>query len=81
MANHHELVGEFSNGRTAVANNSQIIAGIERGVYNATMRANATGGGDSKYIVTEINVDGEKLATAVSKGQEKANRRYNPSLA
>lgn len=28
MANHNELVGQFSNGRTAVANNDQITSGI-----------------------------------------------------
>lgn len=35
MANHGELVGKFSNGRTAVANNEQIIEGITRGVSQA----------------------------------------------
>ena len=35
MANHNELVGQFSNGRTAVANNEQIIEGIKRGVAEA----------------------------------------------
>lgn len=35
MANHGELVGKFSNGRTAVANNEQIIEGIARGVSQA----------------------------------------------
>lgn len=34
-ANHHELVGKFSNGKTAVANNEQIITGIEQGVRDA----------------------------------------------
>ena len=34
-ANHNELVGEFSNGKTAVANNAQIVSGIERGVERA----------------------------------------------
>lgn len=34
-ANHNELVGKFSNGRTAVANNEQIISGIEQGVERA----------------------------------------------
>lgn len=81
MASHHELVGEFSNGKTAVANNAQIIEGIQAGVYNAVTRAMANTGGNDKYIVTEINVDGEKLATAVSKGQDKQNRRYSPSMA
>lgn len=35
MANHSELVGQFSNGRTAVANNDQIIEGIKEGVKEA----------------------------------------------
>lgn len=35
FANHNELVGQFSNGRTAVANNEQIEAGIARGVEEA----------------------------------------------
>ena len=37
MANHSELVGQFSNGKTAVANNEQIIEGITRGVAQANM--------------------------------------------
>ena len=35
MANSTELVGRFSNGRTAVANNAQIIEGIQGGVARA----------------------------------------------
>lgn len=35
MANSRELVGKFSNGKTAVANNEQIIEGIKRGVKEA----------------------------------------------
>lgn len=41
MANHGELVGQFSNGRTAVANNEQIIAGIEEAAYRGFLRAQA----------------------------------------
>lgn len=39
-ANHNELVGQFNNGKTAVANNSQIIAGIEGGVAQANQQQN-----------------------------------------
>lgn len=39
MANHNELVGQFSNGRTAVANNEQIIEGISYGVKAAVEEA------------------------------------------
>lgn len=38
MANHGELVGRFSNGKTAVANNEQIVSGIEYGVERAVSR-------------------------------------------
>lgn len=39
FANHSELVGKFDNGKTAVANNMQIITGIKKGVYEATINA------------------------------------------
>lgn len=32
LANHNELVGQFSNGKTAVANNDQIVKGIAEGI-------------------------------------------------
>lgn len=35
FANHNELVGTFSNGQTAVANNEQIVTGIKNGVREA----------------------------------------------
>lgn len=35
FANHNELVGEFANGKTAVANNEQIVEGIKSGVAQA----------------------------------------------
>lgn len=81
LASHHELVGSFSNGKTAVANNQQIIAGIEQGVYNAVSRANSQNSGSASYIANEIIVDGEVLARSVTKAQEKQNRRYSPSMA
>lgn len=40
MANSGELVGRFSNGRTAVANNEQIVSGIQRGVKDANEEQN-----------------------------------------
>ncbi len=39
MANHTELVGQFSNGRTAVANNAQITDGIRQASYEGMMQA------------------------------------------
>lgn len=78
MANHNELVGSFSNGKTAVANNEQIVKGIENGVYNAVMSAMSNNNSGSSYISNEIIVDGEVIARSVTKAQEKINRRYSP---
>lgn len=66
FANSGELVGKFSNGRTAVANNDQIVTGITQGVYNAMMAYNAqtrgqAGGGD-------VYLDGNKVGRVVAKG-------------
>ena len=78
MANHHELVGEFSNGKTAVANNGQIVAGIENGVYKAVSQAMANNSSSNSYIANEIIVDGDVIARTITKAQEKTNRRYSP---
>lgn len=59
-----ELVGSIGN-KTAVANNDQIIAGIESGVYRAMIAASAVnkGGSQTIHIITEIDGDvvGEKV--------------------
>lgn len=47
-ANHGELVGEFANGKTAVANNEQITEGIANAVYRAFVEANINAGGSSQ---------------------------------
>jgi len=40
FANHSEMIGKFSNGKTAVANNDQIVDGISDGVYSANQEQN-----------------------------------------
>ena len=79
LASHHELVGSFSNGKTAVANNGQIIAGIETGVYSAMSKVMSQTSGSSQYIANEIIVDGDVIARTVSKAQDRQNRRFSPS--
>lgn len=66
MANHNELVGQFSNGQTVVANNEQIIAGIQSGVYDAVLSAmnNANQGTQGDIVV---QIDGKKVFQAVRK--------------
>ena len=72
FANHNELVGGFSNGKTAVANNEQITDGIANAVYpavyNAVMAAMSNGNNGSSPITIEIG--GREVFKAV---QDEAN--------
>lgn len=66
FANSGEMVGSFSNGKTAVANNDQIVTGITQGVYNAMMAYNAQTGGNR--ISGDVVLDGQKVGRLVAKG-------------
>ena len=71
FANHGELVGQFENGRTAVANNEQIIEGIQRGVYDAVVSAmSVSGNGDEKPIDLHVYLDSREIRA----GQERLAR-------
>lgn len=59
FANSNELVGSFSNGRTAVANNGQIIEGIKQGVIEAMLAVN---GGSQGNVVVPIYMDSREIA-------------------
>ena len=82
MANHTEMVGRFSNGKTAVANNAEIVSGIRAGVYDAVSMAMARpSGNDGGYIANTIILDGEVVARAITKAQNKQNMRYSPQMS
>jgi len=77
MANHNELVGRFSNGRTAVANDYQIERGIEEATYRGYMRAHA----DTRETALleeirdairegrSISIDGREIVRAYDSGK------------
>ena len=74
-ANHSEMVGQFSNGRTAVANNEQIIEGIRQGVYEAVSSAMGNGGN----VNVTLNGDAARFFTAMVEENENAIRRTGAS--
>jgi hypothetical protein len=59
-----EMVGTIGN-KTAVANNDQIVSGIESGVYRAVMAANASGGSGSQTIRIINEIDGDVVGERV----------------
>lgn len=70
MANHGELVGQFANGKTAVANNEQIIEGIRQGVYDAVVAANGNGSGGD--VSVKVYLDSREIKA----GQQRLNRAW-----
>ena len=82
MANHGELVGKFSNGKTAVANNEQITAGIANAVYGAFMSAFSQTGGNSNNSNRPIvlNINGREFARVIYDDQQAVAREHGSRL-
>lgn len=76
-ANHNELVGEFSNGRTAVVNNSQIEAGIAQAVASAMtpyLEQIARNTGITADKDMSIQIDSREIARANNTGSRNLGR-------
>lgn len=69
FANSGEMVGKFTNGKTAVANNDQIVAGITEGVYGAMMAYNAQT--RSSGVSGDVILNGQKVGRIVARGSHK----------
>lgn len=84
MANHNELVGKFSNGKTAVINNEQIVESVARGVESAVTSGMmnvfmATQGNsntdDNREVHVHVHIGNDELGVATFKGMRDAARR------
>ena len=77
MANHSELIGKFSNGKTAVVNNEQIIEGISRGVSDASSEQNELIREQNKLLTQILRRSGNGTipVSTITKGLERQNRR------
>jgi hypothetical protein len=69
-----EMVGTIG-GRTAVANNDQIIEGIRQGVFEAVSAAMANGNGYVPEIINKVYLDSREIKT----GQQRLNRAMGVS--
>lgn len=81
-----ELVGNIG-GRTAVANNDQIVDGISDGVRDANMDVVNALYAVAQQIITTVRekdtntyIDGRKLTETVTSQQNRMNRMYGTSL-
>lgn len=77
--NRGEMVGKFSNGKTAVANNQQITEGIKQAVMEgmAQVMMNYNAGGSSAPIIENVfKCDSETLYRMTQVGKAKHGQRY-----
>lgn len=82
-ANHNEMIGTFSNGKTAVANNQQIVEGISTGVYSAVKAAMGNGNGQNNNSTPiYVYIGGKQITDYVVKDVNSRTRKVgiNPIL-
>lgn len=72
--NQGEIAGKFNNGKSVVANNEQIIAGISEGVYSAVVAAMANGGGRESQNVN-VYLDGKQIYSSVKKTESERGKQ------
>lgn len=75
FANHNELVGQFSNGKTAVANNEQIVDGISEGVASANREQNALLREQNGLLRRLLEKDSSIDVSTIAKAFNQKNRR------
>ena len=68
--NRGEIAGKFNNGKSVVANNEQIIAGISEGVYSAVVAAmSETQGSGGQPVV--VYLDGKQIYSSVKRTESR----------
>jgi phage-related protein len=70
----NEMVGSFGN-RSAVANNDQIVSGIQQGVYNAVMSALQQNSGMFESGGGDVYIDRSKVGRVIAKSVFDEGRR------
>ena len=69
-----EMIGSFGN-RSAVANNDQIVSGIQQGVYNAVMSALQQNRGMFEVVGGDVYIDRSKVGRVIAKSVFDEGRR------
>ena len=72
--NRGEIAGKFNNGKSVVANNEQIIAGISEGVYSAVVAAMANGGNRESQNVN-VYLDGKQIYSSVKRTESERGKQ------
>lgn len=73
--NRGEIAGKFNNGKSVVANNEQIIAGISEGVYSAVVAAMRNAGGSNGEQNVNVYLDGKQIYSSVKKTETERGKQ------
>ena len=66
------VAGRFSNGKSVVANNQQIVEGIAAGVYEAVVAAMSATSGREQNV--NVYLDGKQIYASVKKTESERGR-------
>ena len=69
--NRGEIAGKFSNGKSVVANNEQIIAGISDGVYSAVVAAMSETQREDGERPVIVYLDGKQIYSSVKRTESR----------
>ena len=69
--NRGEIAGKFSNGKSVVANNEQIIAGISEGVYSAVVAAMSETQREDGERPVIVYLDGKQIYSSVKRTESR----------
>lgn len=73
--NQGEIAGKFNNGKSVVANNEQIIAGISDGVYQAVVAAMGSRGNTQGEQNVNVYLDGKQIYASVKKTESERGKQ------
>lgn len=75
--NKGEIIGTFDDGSTIVANNQQIVSGIEQGVYKAVVSAMQNDNKSGNKNVYNFQINGRTLLTAMEDEMHKQGKKLS----
>lgn len=78
--NHGEIIGKFSNGRTAVANSNMITDGIENATYRAMTEALSSQNANRGNGSVVLNVNGREFMRAIYSDMKAVSKEKGVSL-
>lgn len=73
------IVGNMDSRQGGIIDEDAFVNKIVNGIVTAMQMSQQSSGGNPSYIMNSIEIDGETIARAVTRGQQSLDARYNPT--